>query len=324
MCRKPLEPVSNTAVVAMMLPVVAATAARSNGVIQKKNVCMAVGFAANIGGGMTLVGSTPNVIMQGLLSDSGLKTMGFFDLTLGSLPRLVFLIIFYLSFGYTMQKKVFTFDDSQYMAITKEENNADSSSYKKSKMLISSAIMILMVMGFIIGVWTVGTIALVAGLLCIITGCINLKETYRRLDWGTVWVLSGSLGMASGIDKSGAGRLIANTVLGWFGGTIPYMTLLIVFTVLSVVMANIMSSSASAAILGPIVITLCVSLGYDPIPALMAIIWSLNLAFLTPVATPPVTMTLQCGYRFLDYTKIGTPLLIGCLVLTIAVYPFLV
>lgn len=74
--------------------------------------------------------------------------------------------------------------------------------------------------------------------------------------------------------------------------------------------------------LGPIALSMCASLGYAAKPVIMAIIWSLNLAFLTPIATPPVTMTLQGGYRFLDYTKIGTPLLIGCLILTIASYPF--
>ena len=63
---------SNTAVVAMMLPVVSATAASSRGAISRKNSFMAIGFAANVGGGMTLVGSTPNVIGQGIMADAGL------------------------------------------------------------------------------------------------------------------------------------------------------------------------------------------------------------------------------------------------------------
>lgn len=98
---------SNTAVVAMMMPVVAATAASSKGKITKKGSYMAIGFAANVGGGMTLVGSTPNVIGQGLLADNGLETMGFFDLTLGSVPRLLFMVVFYATLGYTLQNKVF-------------------------------------------------------------------------------------------------------------------------------------------------------------------------------------------------------------------------
>ena len=100
---------SNTAVVAIMMPMIAATAASSRGVITKKNTFMAVGFAANIGGGMTLVGSTPNVVGQGLLNDAGLASMSFFDLTLGSIPRLLFIVAFYATVGCAIQNKVFNF-----------------------------------------------------------------------------------------------------------------------------------------------------------------------------------------------------------------------
>ena len=83
-----------------------------------------------------------------------------------------------------------------------------------------------------------------------------------------------------------------------------------------------MSSTASMAMLGPIAISMCATLGFEAKPVIMACIWALNLAFLTPTATVPVTMTLQGGYRFLDYTKIGSIVMVGCLILTIACYPF--
>ena len=312
---------SNTAVVAMMLPVVSATAASSRGAISRKNSFMAIGFAANVGGGMTLVGSTPNVIGQGILADAGLETMGFFDLTWGSIPRLLFIILFYATIGYALQKRVFDFEEKYDLAQDAQEEE-EQAQYSTVKMIISSAILILTVIGFVVGIWTVGAVAMVAGLACILTGCISVKQVFARLDWTTVWVLAGSLGFAAGISESGAGKLIADTGIGWMGGNISMFKLLIIFTILSVIMSNVMSSTASMAMLGPIALSMCASLGYAAKPVIMAIIWSLNLAFLTPIATPPVTMTLQGGYRFLDYTKIGTPLLIGCLILTIASYPF--
>ena len=313
---------SNTAVVAMMLPVVAATAAKSSGLIEKKDIYMAVGFAANIGGGMTLVGSTPNVIGQGLLEEAGLETMTFFDLTLGAIPRFIFILLFYAFIGYPLQKKIFSFADHQ----TEEMEIREIPEKKRAnphKMFLSIGIMILTVIGFITGIWTVGTVALLAGLACIWTGCISVRQVFARLDWTTVWVMAGSFGFAAGIDESGAGKLIADTVIGWFGGSVSMMTLLILFTLLATLMGNFMSSSASTAILGPIAIFICKAMGYPSKPVIMVIIWALNLAFLTPVATPPVTMTLQGGYRVLDYTKIGAPLLLGCLILTIAFYPLI-
>lgn len=314
---------SNTAVVAIMMPMIAATAASSKGVITKKNTFMAVGFAANVGGGMTLVGSTPNVIGQGLLADAGLETMGFFDLTLGSIPRLLFIIIFYATIGCAIQNKVFDFEEVvDENGIVHGEDEAGEQ-YSPVKMVISSIILVLTVIGFISGIWTVGAVAMIAGLACVLTGCISIKQVFDRLDWTTVWVLAGSLGFAAGIAQSGAGQLIADTVIHLIGGEISMMKLLIIFTVLSVLLGNLMSSSATMAMLGPIAISMCVALGYDTKPVFMVIIWSLNLAFLNPVATPPVTMTLQGGYRFLDYTKIGSILMVGCLILTIVFYPLI-
>ena len=311
---------SNTAVVAIMMPMIAATAASSRGVITKKNTFMAVGFAANIGGGMTLVGSTPNVVGQGLLNDAGLASMSFFDLTLGSIPRLLFIVAFYATVGCAIQNKVFNFpevEDENMAAMT------EGKKYNKSKMVISTVILVLTVIGFISGIWTVGAVAMIAALACVITGCITIKQVFARLDWTTVWVLAGSLGFAAGISQSGAGQMIADVVIGFLGENISMFSLMIVFTLLSVVLGNMMSSTATMALLGPIAISMCTTLGFEAKPIFMAIIWSLNLAFLNPVATPPVTMTLQAGYRFLDYTKIGAILMAGCLILTIVMYPII-
>lgn len=311
---------SNTAVVAIMMPMIAATAASSRGVITKKNTFMAVGFAANIGGGMTLVGSTPNVVGQGLLNDAGLASMSFFDLTLGSIPRLLFIVAFYATVGCAIQNKVFNFpevEDENMAAMT------EGKKYNKSKMVISTVILVLTVIGFISGIWTVGAVAMIAALACVITGCITIKQVFARLDWTTVWVLAGSLGFAAGISQSGAGQMIADVVIGFLGENISMFSLMIVFTLLSVVLGNLMSSTATMALLGPIAISMCTTLGFEAKPIFMAIIWSLNLAFLNPVATPPVTMTLQAGYRFLDYTKIGAILMAGCLILTIVMYPII-
>lgn len=311
---------SNTAVVAIMMPMIAATAASSRGVITKKNTFMAVGFAANIGGGMTLVGSTPNVVGQGLLNDAGLASMSFFDLTLGSIPRLLFIVAFYATVGCAIQNKVFNFPEVE------DENMAtmtEGKKYNKSKMVISTVILVLTVIGFISGIWTVGAVAMIAALAYVITGCITIKQVFARLDWTTVWVLAGSLGFAAGISQSGAGQMIADVVIGFLGENISMFSLMIVFTLLSVVLGNLMSSTATMALLGPIAISMCTTLGFEAKPIFMAIIWSLNLAFLNPVATPPVTMTLQAGYRFLDYTKIGAILMAGCLILTIVMYPII-
>ncbi len=314
---------SNTAVVAIMLPIVSATAASSQGKISKKDSYMAIGFASNVGGGMTLVGSAPNVVGQGLLAESGLQVMSFFDLAWGSMPRFIFMIIFYATFGYALQKRVFQdIPEDNEPVKAGELNTREEKQHSVRKMAVSVLILILTIAGFVSGIWTVGMVAMVAGIACILTGCITMKQVFSRLNWTTVWVLAGSIGFASGISESGAGKLIADTAIGWMGGNVSMFKLLVVFTLISVILCNVMSATALMAMLGPIAISMCLSLGYEAKPVIMAIVWGLNLSFLTPIATPPVTMTLQGGYRFLDYTKIGSVLLLGCLISLIGTYPF--
>lgn len=310
---------SNTAVVAMMLPVVAAVSKVSKGKIKKKNLYMVIGFAANVGGGMTLVGSTPNVVGQGMLIESGIEGMKFFDLTLGSIPRLIFMVIFYITIGVRLQNKIFNFEEIERRIDSNNENTNKSTT--NIKMILSVVIMILMIVGFISEIWTVGTVAMVAGIFCIVTGCISLKAVFERIDWNTIWILAGSFGFAAGLSESGAGELIANRIISMLGADVSLYKLLIIFTIISVILSNIMSSTASSAMICPIAISMCQVLNLPAKPVIMAIVWGLNLAFLTPVATPPVTMTLQAGYRFLDYTKIGSILMIGSLIITILIYP---
>ena len=309
---------SNVAVVGMMLPLMAGVAASSKGAIQKKNAYMAVGFAANIGGGMTLVGSSPNLILQGMLSDYGLETMGFFDLTWISLPRLIFFIAFYATIGYNLQKKIFDFEEvcENELAVEVEQRQ-----YDNRKMIISLIILICMVVGFVSGIWSKGTVGMLCAMACIMTKCITPKQMFERIDWNAVWIMAGSLGFAAGVAQSGAGKLIADTVINMLGGNVSMFALLMIFTLLSVFLANIMSSTAASAMLGPIAFAMCQSLGYEAKPIAMVIVLGLNLAFLTPIATPTVTMTLVGGYRFSDYTKIGSLVMLGSLIFTIIMYP---
>jgi len=190
-------------------------------------------------------------------------------------------------------------------------------------MWLSIIILVGTIVGFATETWTFGTVAMVAGVLCIITKCISIKAVYQRMDWTTIWVVAGSLGFACGLDKSGAGKLIADTAIKLVGSNMSNYTFLILFSVLSVLLANFMSSTATMAMLAPIGIFMARGLGFDPKALVMALVWCINLAFATPVGTPPITMTLSGGYSFKDYVKVGGILVVCCTVITILSYPLL-
>ncbi len=99
---------SNTATVAMFMPIIASVAAQSKGKITKKNTFMALGFAAVLGGNTTLVGSTPQLVAQGILAQTeGVRTLAFFEIGLAAVPMVLIMILYFAVFGYNYYEKSF-------------------------------------------------------------------------------------------------------------------------------------------------------------------------------------------------------------------------
>ena len=164
--------------------------------------------------------------------------------------------------------------------------------------------------------------AIIGGLLCVLTGCLNEKQAYEGIDWTTIFLFAGMLPLASAMEKSGAGALIANFVVGLMGDApSPYLIVVAMF-ILSCGLTQFMSNTAAAALLAPIAISIAQSIGVSPYPVVMAIGIAASCAFTTPVATPPNTLVLGPGkFRFMDYVKIGLPLVFISLLVCVAVIP---
>ena len=313
---------SNLAVVVMMMPIAAAAASSSNGLITKKNTYMAIGFAAMIGGGMTLVGSIPNVVGQAFLVNAGLEPMAFFDLTLLTFPRFIVFVLFYATIGISLQNKVFDFPEIPAPVMEAAESGEEKP-LSPIKVWTPVVIMVLMIAGFISGIWTPGALAMIAGIACVVTGSISIHKVFEGMDWTTVWVLAGGLGFATGLSTSGAGELIATTVIGWFGGNLSFFKLLVVLYIVSVVLANLITASTVMTMLTPIALFICKEMGYDGKAMVMALIMILNTSgFINPVACAPVTVTLSGGYRFSDYAKMGSILTVVMGIATLVTFYF--
>jgi Na+/H+ antiporter NhaD/arsenite permease-like protein len=89
-----------------------------------------------------------------------------------------------------------------------------------------------------------------------------------------------------------------------------------------------MSNTASAALLCPLGIAIANGIGVSPQAVVMAIAIAASCAFATPVGTPPNTLVFGAGgYKFMDYVKCGTPLviieMIVCIILIPMIWPFL-
>ncbi len=316
---------SNTGTAAALLPVVVGICAVAK--IPASRQLMPLAFAAGIGGIITMVGTPPNIIVNGALNKAGITPFGFFEFAWIGIPLTIATILFMMTIG----KRFLPNHIIENVGEVEQEVSADEVSNDPKKQLYSGLILggviVLMILGdtlksnFGINL-PLSLVAVVGAMLCVLTGCLGEKQAYTSIDWVTIFLFAGMMPVAGAMEKSGAGQLIANAVLGVMGSDpSPYFATAVLF-ILSCVMTQFMSNTASCALLAPIGIAIAKGMGADPHAVLMAIGVAASCAFGTPVGTPPNTLVLGPGqYKFMDYVKAGVPLIIVCFIVSILIIP---
>ena len=316
---------SNTGTVACLMPVVIGIAQAAN--IPASKELMPLAVAANVGGTITMIGTPPNVIVTGALSAAGLPSFGFFEFALIGVPLSIIVLVYMLTIGRKTipVKSAGAMDAAAVEAAKKEAGASDDNAPKsKTKMWISGLILLGVVAAMALNLKTVPlqTAAVTGAILCVITGCLKEKEAYAGIDWVTIFLFAGMLSVATAMDKTGAGKLIADTVVGMMGENPNPIVLCAVLYLISNVLTQFMSNTASAALLAPIGISIAQSIGADPKPVLMSIGIAASMAFATPMATPPNTLVLgPGGFNFNDYVKVGVPLCIITFIASVIIIP---
>ena len=321
---------SNTGTVACLMPVIIGICQAAK--IPASKELMPLAIAANVGGTITMIGTPPNVIVTGALAAAGLPTFGFFEFAFIGVPLSIIIVLYTLFIGrHMIAAKSAGAMDEEAIKAAKEEAGAsgDDAPKSKTKMWISGLILIGVVLCMALDLKTVPlhTAAVTGAILCVVTGCLKEKEAYAGIDWVTIFLFAGMLSVASAMEKTGAGKLIADSVVSMMGtNPNPYVLTAVLFLI-SNVLTQFMSNTASAALLAPIGISIAQSIGADPKPVLMALGIAASCAFATPMATPPNTLVLgPGGFSFNDYAKVGVPMcvisLIVCLVVIPIVWPF--
>ena len=316
---------SNTGTAAALLPVVVGICSVAK--IPASRQLMPLAFAAGIGGIITMVGTPPNIIVNGTLNKAGITPFGFFEFAWIGIPLTIATILFMMTIG----KRFLPNHIIEDVGEVEQEVSAGEVSNDPKKQLYSGLILggviVLMILGdtlksnFGINL-PLSLVAVVGAILCVLTGCLGEKQAYTSIDWVTIFLFAGMMPVAGAMDKSGAGQLIANAVLGIMGSDpSPYFATAVLF-ILSCVMTQFMSNTASCALLAPIGIAIAKGMGADPHAVLMAIGVAASCAFGTPVGTPPNTLVLGPGqYKFMDYVKAGVPLIIVCFIVSILIIP---
>jgi Di- and tricarboxylate transporters len=318
---------SNSGCIAMWMPIIAAVAAGSNGKVRSKMVIMPAGIACIIGGGSTLTGSVSQVAANAVLMGTpGYSAgMGVFDMTRVMWPICLIQIAFWLTFGYNILVWALKpgspdFDKNNSFANASADLTDDEFvGIPAWKGNVSITVLILCIIGFILSgqpvfnkFLNIANVAMIGSFILFVTKTIPLKKTLGKLDWDILIMIGAVTALGTGIDVSGAGKVIANSILNnaFSGANTSIPLIMTVLIILSSVLTLFMQNSSVAAVLSPIFIPMAKTLGISPLPFIILIGATTNLAIASHIGTAVNMQILPAGYKPIDYVKIGGPLFI--------------
>lgn len=307
---------SNTGTAAVLIPVILGIAAKSG--FSRSKLLLPMVLASAMGGNLSLIGAPGNMIAQSALNEHGLS-FGFFEYGLVGVPILIVGIIYFALVGYKFLPETQTQADLDH--IQEDDFSHVPKWHKTVSLLVLIATVLAMIFEDQIGI-PLHISSTIGALFLVLVGVMSEKQAYDSIDLSTIFLFGGTLALGTAIDQSGAGVVIAERVIGLLGDNASPRLLLAMILLLSMVLTNFMSNTASTALLVPISLQIASTMGADPRAVVMATVIGASCAYATPIGMPANTMIYGIGgYKFTDYTKAGLPLMVLAFIVSMILLP---
>lgn len=172
----------------------------------------------------------------------------------------------------------------------------------KLKFAVGSLILSLtMILGFHVQL----SIALLAGAtLMVLTKVLSIDEAYDSVDWMTVFLLGGLIPLGIAFEKTGAAKLIAETIMTMMGDVSP-LILLTVIGLLTSFFTLVASNVGATVLMVPLAMNMAGSAGADPRIAALVVAVACSNTFVLPTHQVNALIMRPGGYRTMDYFKAG-------------------
>jgi di/tricarboxylate transporter len=192
-----------------------------------------------------------------------------------------------------------------------------------SRSVVAVLSLLLMIAMMVSGVVHVVLAAIIAAVVMILGRCLSVERAYRSINWGGVILVAAMIPMSLALQKTGGADFVAAGLVNTLGAVGPMMLMAGIFLLTSS-FSQVMSNTATAVLMMPIVMQASSDLGLSPYPLLMTVAISASTAFLTPIGTSTNLMVAAPGgYIFKDYIKVGGPLIILFLLASLALVPLI-
>ncbi|MEM0448413.1 MAG: DASS family sodium-coupled anion symporter [Methanomassiliicoccales archaeon] len=292
--------ISNTATIALLLPVAAGVASKVVG--QQPKVLAAfllgMGMAGMFGGMATITGSPPNAIVAALISQE--EPFSFLNwMTMGVPVSISLFAIAFFLLPRLMRISSQVIDIAQ---VHKELVALGSWSHgEKSTLLIFFPTVLLWLLGDRLGgvfglpsnFFVPAMVALLSSFLLFVVKALKWEQA-KGISWEIFLIVGAGLSLGKALEYTGTAALIADLIVMGFRG-MSVIAMMIFVGVISVLITNFVSNTASAAMLAPIMIGVSSALGIDPKYLALTVGFCVSLAIITPIGTPSMTLIYSTG-----------------------------
>ena len=275
--------ISNTATAAMMLPLALGLLRDEDGPPERAFVLLGVAYSASIGGIGTLVGSPPNAIAA---AQAGI---GFAEWMRIGVPLVLLLLPLMAGTLFLMLRPRLGASAPLPARLLPDLEWSREQRITLAVFGITAAgWMGAAPLGRLLGITADvdSAIAVAAIVALVASGAIGWPEIERRTQWGVLLLFGGGLALSEVMAVSGASRFMAGALTGALRDA-PTVLMLLGVVAFVVFLTELVSNTASAALLVPIFVGVAASLGLPPPLFAAAIAVSASCAFMLPVATPP-------------------------------------
>ena len=325
--------ISNTATAAMMFPIalglleaIREMLAANGRTIHLRTYKYATGlmlmtaYACSIGGVLTPIGTPPNIIMLGFLSELSDIHISFFQwMVWGFVAMVIYFIIAYVVLSRMFPSDVEHIDGAQDFIRSKVKELGHWTTAQKNTLIAFLVAVILWVTpGFLnifLGhdsevlttynrIFPEAIAAMIGALLLFFLPAdkkwsrmtLSWQEAVAGVEWGTLLLFGGGLAMGGMMYATGLSGWIGDQIIGMMGGNPSELLLVAVFCVMSLLLSELTSHTAATNMIGPLAIGAAVSAGFSPVPVAVGVALSASLGFMLPVSTPPNAIVYASGY----------------------------
>eukprot|EP00308_Calcidiscus_leptoporus_P016771 CAMPEP_0119360758 /NCGR_PEP_ID=MMETSP1334-20130426/8265_1 /TAXON_ID=127549 /ORGANISM="Calcidiscus leptoporus, Strain RCC1130" /LENGTH=379 /DNA_ID=CAMNT_0007375647 /DNA_START=7 /DNA_END=1146 /DNA_ORIENTATION=+ len=307
---------NNTPVCAMMMPILMEWGAARG--VSSKQLLMPLSFATMLGGTITLIGSSTNLVAAGAASKQDPNfAMGMFDITKVGLINAAAGTLYVLVAGSKL------LPEGELQPVSSVARAGETATQQAGAP--RGSVRLWLTLALLVSTMTLAAqqpkrlVTVALGTLCILlrAGCMDLKDAWKAINGPVLLSIALSFALGEAIKKSDLATIVADKVVELVA---PFGSLVLLFAIYFVAIAigMVISNNAVVTLMFPIVVRVCEGAGISWKAALYALTMAASASFSTPVSYQTNLMVAEAGkYAFADFIRFGLPLQLVCMLATV-------